>query len=202
MENSKAVEVLNLYSGLGGNRKLWTNVNVTAVEINPEIANIYSTFFPKDKVIIGDANKYLLEHYKEFDFIWSSPPCQSHSKMRFLASKRGSYTPILPDLRLYSEILFLKHFFKGKWVVENVKPYYKPLIEPSVILGRHCIWSNFEIKPKDFKDGLSHNERGTHTKGVFDLTGFKLKHRKDQLIRNSVNPEIGKYILEELTVEK
>ena len=69
------LKVLNLYAGIGGNRKLWTNVDVTAIEINSEIAKIYQDFFPDDKVIIGDAHKYLLEHYKEFDFIWSSPPC-------------------------------------------------------------------------------------------------------------------------------
>jgi DNA (cytosine-5)-methyltransferase 1 len=190
------MNILNLYSGLGGNRKLWNNHNITSIEINPEIANVYSKFFPEDRIIIGDAKQYLLEHYNEFDFIWSSPPCQSHSKMRFLASKRGSYKPILPDMDLYSQILFLKYFFKGKWVIENVKPYYKPLIEPTICLGRHNIWSNFEIPFKDFKDKLSHNERGTHKKGIFDLTKFKLKHRKDQLIRNSVNPEIGKYLLD------
>ena len=57
--------MLNLYSGIGGNRKLWDNVEVTAVEINSQIAKIYQDFFPKDKVVVGDAHKYLIEHYKE-----------------------------------------------------------------------------------------------------------------------------------------
>ena len=51
-------KVLNLYAGIGGNRKLWENVDVTAVEINPNIANIYNDFFPNDKIIVDDAHQY------------------------------------------------------------------------------------------------------------------------------------------------
>jgi DNA (cytosine-5)-methyltransferase 1 len=48
--------------------------------------------------------------------------CQSHSKM-MRATRHTINT--YPDLRLYEEILLLKYFFKGNWVVENVAPYYK-----------------------------------------------------------------------------
>ena len=75
------VRVLNLYAGVGGNRKLWQDVNVTAVELEPKIAAVYQRQHPNDTVIVGDAHAYLLEHWQEFDFIWSSPPCQTHSKM-------------------------------------------------------------------------------------------------------------------------
>src|SRR4030067_3768006 len=96
------LKVLNLYAGIGGNRKLWTNVDVTAVEIEPDIAKIYQDFFPEDKVIVADAHQYLLEHYKEFDFIWSSPPCQSHSRIRKgSAVGRGQNKAIYPDMKLY-----------------------------------------------------------------------------------------------------
>ena len=67
------MRALNLYAGIGGNRKLWAGVQITAVELNPDIANIYKRQFPKDKVIVGDAHEYLIKHYKEFDFVWSSP---------------------------------------------------------------------------------------------------------------------------------
>jgi DNA (cytosine-5)-methyltransferase 1 len=50
------VKVLNLYAGIGGNRKLWEDVEVTAVELDPKIAAIYQDFFPEDKVM---AKKYL-----------------------------------------------------------------------------------------------------------------------------------------------
>ena len=68
------IKVLNLYAGLGGNRQLWSGVDVTAVEMDEKIANVYSRNNPDDTVIIGDAHKYLLENYQDFDFIWSSPP--------------------------------------------------------------------------------------------------------------------------------
>ncbi len=76
------MKILNLYAGIGGNRKLWKDIEVTAVENDKKILNIYKNNFPKDLIILDDAHKFLLEHYKEYDFIWSSPPCQSHSSFR------------------------------------------------------------------------------------------------------------------------
>ncbi len=140
------MKILNLYAGIGGNRKLWGDEHkVTAIENNEEIAKIYQDFFPNDKVIVTDAHQYLLEHYKEFDFIWSSPPCQTHSITNWFLHSQGYIR--FPDLKLYEEIIFLRGFFKGKWVVENVKSYYEPLIKPQII-GRHFFWANFIIANK------------------------------------------------------
>lgn len=200
MENKK-LKVLNLYAGIGGNRKLWENVEVTAVEFNQELADIYKAFYPNDTVVVGDAIQFLQEHWREFDFIWSSPPCQTHSKMRYLASKRGSYQAKIPDMSIYSQILFLQHFCKDKkWVVENVIPYYKPLIEPTIKLDRHLFWSNFSIENKEFKKPeIKHNKvTGKTNRFGISLQGIKMKHRKDQIIRNCVNPELGLYILNQL----
>ena len=127
------MDILNLYCGIGGNRKNWGNDHqITAIENNPNIAQIYQDFFPKDKLIIADAHQYLLEHYKEFDFIWSSPPCPSHSVVRFIAMGRekNPQKPLFPDMKLYEEVIFLQYYFKGKFAVENVIGYYKPLVEP------------------------------------------------------------------------
>lgn len=120
------VKALNLYAGIGGNRKLWPEgVSVVAIERDPKIAAVYRRMFPQDEVIEDDAHDYLLKNHQNFDFIWSSPPCQSHSKM--IRSGRNR-KPRYPDMRLYEQIIFLQHNFKGKWVVENVVPYYKPLV--------------------------------------------------------------------------
>jgi len=190
------MRVLNLYAGIGGNRKLWTNCEVTAVEFNDEIAEQYRKFNPFDTVIVGDAHAYLQEHYLEFDFIWSSPPCQSHSKIRMMASKRGSYDAVLPNMNLYSEIIFLQHFSKCKFVVENVIPYYTPLVTPTIKLDRHLFWSNFDIELKEFeKPSTKHNKvTGKTERYGINLHGISMKHRKDQIIRNCVNPELGLYI--------
>ena len=111
------MKILNLYAGIGGNRKLWGDEHeITAVENDPEIAEIYRTLYPKDILIIGDAHQYLLDHYQEYDFIWTSPPCPTHSRSRFWGMNRG-YKPVYPDMKLYEEILLLQHYFKGKYVV-------------------------------------------------------------------------------------
>ena len=190
------MKILNLYAGIGGNRRDWpTDVEVTAIELNPYIGKVYEHFFPMDKLLVCDAHQYLIDHYKEFDFIWSSPPCQSHSKMRLIGAKSGQYPPIMPDMSLYEEIMFLQHYADVPWVVENVKPYYKPLIEPTQVIDRNYFWANFEIPPMDFEDEL-HNDRGSPLNtSIFDLTKMKIKHRKDQLLRNCVDPSVGKYIL-------
>lgn len=110
------MKILNLYAGIGGNRKLWGDQHeITAIESDKDIANIYKDNFPNDKVIITDAHEYLLNHYKKFDFIWSSPPCQTHSSFRqnICVRYRGS-KPEYPDMRLYQEIIFLRTNYNGK----------------------------------------------------------------------------------------
>jgi len=146
----KTYKVLNLYACLGGNRYKWTDCEVTAVELDPEAARLYQERFPQDTVIIADAHQYLLDHFKEFDFIWSSPPCPSHSKIRVSQKTRESFKFIYPDLKLYEEVIFLDNFFDGKYVVENVTPYYEPLITAQK-RGRHLYWTNFNL-PSDLKE--------------------------------------------------
>lgn len=133
------MKILNLYAGIGGNRKLWGDEHeITAVEYDENIALVYKTLFPNDEVIVTDAHEYLLNHFKEFDFIWASPPCQTHSSFRQnIGVRYRGVEAIYPDMKLYQEIIFLKYNFKGKWIVENVNPYYRPLIEPDVELDRH-----------------------------------------------------------------
>jgi DNA (cytosine-5)-methyltransferase 1 len=193
------MKVLNLYSGIGGNRKLWKDVDVTAVEYNEEIATIYKEYFPGDTVIVSDAHEYLLKHYKEFDFIWSSPPCQTHSAIREMGVKRGLYDAKFPDMKLWQEITFLKHFAVGKYVVENVIPYYSPFLQPTIEIERHYFWSNFPIRRIEMeKVARIHKEVSANTVLYgYDLSKYKIKHRKDTILRNMVNPETGLYILEQ-----
>ena len=194
--------ILNLYAGLGGNRKYWKG-DVVAVEKDPKIAAIYQELYPDDLVIVGDAHQYLLDHFEEFDLIWSSPPCQSHSRMIRSGKNRK---PRYPDLRLYEEILFLQNNFMGKWVVENVVPYYDPLVESTKKLGRHLFWANFDIpdihveQPKDFimktnTEGANQLKEwlGIHYEGNIYYDG---NHCPAQVLRNCVHPEIGRAIME------
>lgn len=191
----KKYKVCNLYGGIGGNRKLWKDVEVTMVELNKEIAAIYQDFFPDDKVIVADAHQYLLDHYKEFDFIWSSPPCPSHSDIRRCGVHRGQNKAIYPEMSLYQEIILLKYFAKGYWVVENVVPYYKPLVDASIELHRHLFWSNFHIQETEISDDRIHQDIvGSSIIYGFDLNKYKVDNKR-KLLRNMVNPEVGNYIL-------
>ena len=186
------MKILNLYAGIGGNRKLWGDEHeVTAVENNKEIADVYKKLFPNDKIIIGDAHEFLLQHYKEYDFIWSSPPCPSHSQVRFVNQIQNK--PIYPEMSLYQEILFLKHYFKGKWVVENVRPYYDPLIKAQEV-GRHLFWTNFLIPKRNFpteSHSSSIASKIAKKKGVD--CNFNIKN-KVKVIRNCVNAELGLHV--------
>ena len=175
------MKILNLYAGIGGNRELWTDCEVTSVEYNKDIAEMYRDKFPKDTLIIGDAHQYLLDHYKEYDFIWSSPPCQSHSRTNYFLNEQGIVR--YPDMRLYQEILFLKNFYKGKWCIENVIGYYDPLITPTQI-GRHYLWSNFIItnieQPKDDIGKMCGKNQTASKKHITE--------------RNAVNTDLGLHV--------
>jgi len=192
----KKIKVLNLYAGIGGNRKLWKNVEVTAVEIDPKIADVYQSLFPKDKVIVGDAHQYLLDHYKEFDFIWSSPPCPTHSRFKVIWVKNGKQKPVYPDMKLYEEIIFLHKYCEGKYAVENVRSYYDPLIMPQDS-GRHFFWCNFDIENLDFKklDIRYGKIEDLEKKYGIDLRKFKINDKR-KLLRNCVQPELGLHIFE------
>lgn len=193
------MKILNLYAGIGGNRKLWEDGHeITAVEMDENIAAVYQDHFPNDTVIVGDAHKYLMDHYKEFDFIWASPPCQSHSSMRQnIAVRYRGTKPIYPDMKLYEEILFLQHNFEGQYVVENVRPYYEPLIKPSFELDRHLFWSNIKVQPKKFARPTLRSAQIDELQEFlgYDLSGHKLPNKR-QVLRNCVQPSVGKYILD------
>lgn len=197
------MKVLNLYAGIGGNRKLWGEEhNITAVESEQYIADTYKQLYPEDTVIVADAHQYLLDHHKEFDFIWSSPPCPSHSVTNSFLYAQGIIR--YPDMKLYEEIIFLKHRYKGKWVVENVKSYYKPLIEP-VIIDRHYFWSNLDIPPlkveRNFNVArarastrISNEEYGKALEDYHKIYLPEKTKNKRKLLRNAVNPEVGLHI--------
>ena len=195
------MKILNLYACLGGNRYKWdevADVEVTAVEWDEELAKLYQERFPNDKVIVGDAHQYLLDHYKEFDLIWSSPPCPTHS--RLVQTNKNKIKMKYPDMRLYEEILFLKHIYNGKFVVENVIPYYEPLI-PAQKRHRHLYWTNFNL-PNTLTDREVRISTGTNeVKKLcdfhdYDFYKYKGKQPTNKIARNLVDYEAGKTILE------
>ena len=207
----KKFKVLNLYACLGGNRYKWDEVaaeagielEVTAVELDPELARLYQERFPNDKVIVADAHAYLLDHYQEFSegMVWSSPPCPTHSRARFWAHGSTGASPVYPDMKLYQEILFLEHHFKGKYVVENVVPYYTPLL-PAQERDRHLYWTNFKL-PNDLKarhfDGMCQGKNEVDRLSKFhdyDFRKYKGSQLLNKIARNLVDYEAGRTIFE------
>jgi len=193
------MKILNLYAGIGGNRRLWGDDHeVTSVEYDEKIAAVYADLWPEDELVIGDAHEYLRQNYAEFDFIWSSPPCQTHSKARFhIGVQHKGFNPVFPDMALYEEIIFLQHHSTALWTVENVIPYYQPLIEAQKV-GRHLYWSNFPI------GSMSETHEGLRTKNKiadmealhgFDLSAYSLPNKR-QVLRNVASPNVAKGILD------
>jgi len=204
----KKIKVLNLYACLGGNRAKWDEVanefnieiEVTAVELDEELARLYKERFPNDIVIVADAHQYLLEHFKEFDFIWSSPPCPSHSRVRITQKNRENFKFIYPDMKLYEEIIFLDNFFDGKYVVENVNPYYEPLVIAKK-RGRHLYWTNFNlpnnINERELDGILCEMRQEVDVLSEFhdyDFRKYKGEQPINKIARNLVDYEAGKTI--------
>tara|TARA_B110000858_G_C17613920_1_gene385773 strand:- start:55 stop:708 length:654 start_codon:yes stop_codon:yes gene_type:complete len=200
------MKILNLYACLGGNRYKWNEVKedieVTAVELDPECARLYQERFPNDTVIVADAHDYLLKHFKEYDFIWSSPPCPSHSKIRMTGKTRPNFMPLYPDMKLYEEIIMLDNNFKGKYVVENVTPYYTPLI-PAKKRGRHLYWTNFNLPNNLGERSLGGRlcEMDNELKILcefhkYDFFKYKGEQSRQKIARNLVDYEVGKTIFE------
>jgi len=201
-EGVRNLRKLNLYAGIGGNRKYWEG-QVTAVEMDKNIAATYQRLYPDDTVVVGDALGYLERHYAEFDFIWASPPCQTHGQYRHNVGVLGKgFRPIIPDMSLYAIILFLKTYFAGKYAVENVVPYYAYLIPPTIILQRHPIWANFAIAPRGFRtDKIRSKNKISDFEGYEVLSNSGIKNKR-QVLRNCVDPEIGRYVIQEAFMSK
>ena len=202
------MKILNLYACLGGNRYKWGDeYDITAVEWDEELARLYQERFPNDKVIVADAHQCLLDHYKEYDFIWSSPPCPTHSRLNFsFKGKRqkgdGNYKLKYPDMSLYQQIIFLDNFFDGKYVIENVIPYYEPLI-PAKKRGRHLYWTNFNlpnnlsgVKNPDFTRLNKDHLKVMSEYHDYDFSKYKGKQPTQKIANNLVYYEDGKIILD------
>lgn len=162
---------------------------------------MYQERFPNDKVIVADAHQYLQDNFKEFDFIWSSPPCPSHSRLVLSNKNKDSYDLRYPDMTLYQEVIFLDNFFEGKYVVENVIPYYEPLI-PAQKRGRHLYWSNIKLPTNiNERPTIGISTAKNEVKKLcefhdFDFYKYKGKQPINKMARNLVDYEAGRTIFE------
>ena len=113
------------------------------------------------------------------------------------------YKAIYPDMKLWQEIIFLQHYFKGFFVVENVIGFYLPFIEPQKI-GRHYFWTNFKItdfKTPSLSKFVNSLDKLQKYHG-FDLSNHKIKMDKRILLRNCVDSSLGLHIFESAYKER
>ena len=103
---------------------------------------------------------------------------------------------------MYEEIIFLQNHFKGKFVVENVIPYYEPLI-PAKKRHRHLYWCNFNlpnvltIREARISTGLQEVKKLCEFHD-YDFYKYKGKQPINKIARNLVDYEAGKTILDTL----
>lgn len=220
---------LNAFAGgIGGNRKLLDEIipdlEVTAIENDPDYAKQYSIFYPDDIVHQEDAYDYVIQNYDEFDFIWASPPCKTHSITNYFLNKQKKARR-MPDLDLFSLIFYLRMYSKTiPWIVENVKPieldyppYNEPVIPPTFILGRHYYWSNRYIPFNNYystKINLLNSKKETRVTDVeneklllkhFEIDNSKFFLKSDPkkfALRNAVNPKEARDVISRILKTK
>ncbi len=188
------IKLLNSFAGIGGNTKNLDRdlFEITHVETNKKRINYLQKTFQDDITIEADAYQYILENIMEYDIVWASPPCPTHSNVRWANRTKENFTYVYPDMQMYGLIFLLQRARQYEpWIVENVTPYYEPLIEPTVKLGRHMIWSNKHIPFKKF--------------GADNIAEIKRDHERNLSVkdlRDEMNGDIGKYIIENLLDKK
>jgi len=100
-------------------------------------------------------------------------------------------------MKLWQEILFLQHNSNCKWVVENVKPYYKALIKETAYIQRHMFWSNYAIAAKEIATDLIRKAQipDLQKKHGFDLSKHKVSNKR-QVLRNCVDSKLAKHVFD------
>ncbi|MHA1887546.1 MAG: DNA cytosine methyltransferase [Promethearchaeota archaeon] len=145
------MKILDLYAGLGGTAKgiqkalaeFAIDYEYFAVDNNHNICIAHKQNNPSSQIICDNALNWL-KYINKFDFIWASPPCQSHSKLQYIHKNR------LIDWSLWHIIDVLRRK-NIPYVVENVLVYYNEPFEHTLMVGRHCFWSNIKLVPFEYK---------------------------------------------------
>jgi len=146
------IRILDLFCGLGGVARGFQRYLIEheiefeyhAVDNNPQILRAHKFLNPYSKTFYRDAWSFTDEELLSYDFVWASPPCETHSTLMCYYNRNSKkWKP--PDMRLWE---LISHLFKlgVPFVVENVRPYYGFPILPTARAGRHYLWSNLALK--------------------------------------------------------
>jgi DNA (cytosine-5)-methyltransferase 1 len=118
-------KILDLFCGAGGaGYGLYeAGFDVTGVDIKPQKRyprNEYMRF------VQADAIEYALAHGWQYDAVWASPPCQSHSQ---ITPDKSKHVDLIPHTRFALESLGLPY------IIENVYGAKKALRNPVMLCG-------------------------------------------------------------------
>ncbi len=151
------LRILDLFCGVGGvargfQKYLLENgieFEYYAVDINDAILLAHRILNPHSVTLKRDAYSFTDHELRSYDFIWASPPCESHSRLMWIYNKNQPEKWEPPDKKLWQLIERL-YRLGIPFVVENVRPYYRPPMRPTSYVCRHALWSNLSIPPFDY----------------------------------------------------
>lgn len=115
--------ILDLFCGGGGASLGYEQAGLEVVGVDLNKQKNY-----RGEFIQSDAIEFLLENYKNFDFVHASPPCQKYSKSAMQWRKNGKEYPDLIEPTRAALISTGKPY-----IIENVTN--APLINPFLLCG-------------------------------------------------------------------
>jgi DNA (cytosine-5)-methyltransferase 1 len=130
--SDRAPRALDLYCCAGGAARglQLAGLHVTGVDIAPQ------PHYCGDRFILGDALAFLRDaDLSQYDFIWTSPPCQAHTALKHAPGTKEYVDLIGPTRQLLLRLDL-------PWVIENVEG--APLINPITLCG-----SMFNLRTPD-----------------------------------------------------
>lgn len=131
--------LLDLFAGAGGAAMGYHRVGFDVVGVDIETQPRYPFEFHQ-----GDALEFVAEHWRGFDAIHASPPCQRFSRLAYYQPETidGKYTDLIVPTRSALRAT-------GRpYVIENVPP--APLLDPVTLCG--CMFPGLMVyRPRLFE---------------------------------------------------
>jgi len=159
-----------------------------AVDNDRKVLQVHSLLNPHSKTVLEDAWLISDDRLLQYDFVWASPPCESHSVLCWKRKDKPK-----PDMRLWWLIRRLRKL-KVPFIVENVRPYYGTILKPTAKAGRHLLWSNLSLKSVQLNSNVTfydiHNRRDALVE-YHGLPGWVARVATRDMLRDMMHPQLS-----------